>query len=255
MTKTFILPLLTTLFASLLLSCNKDNTDFRFDYDGPCHCSVDNPLQDLQWLHNTAVRFESMRDIQWAKIFICTYDSTHQGFIIDPCVQCNDGMQSFTDCEGNLLGNLGGIAGIPLSTYNIDPNSVREISRNYPDTAATIVGKRWQLQYFLDRETWQEEVPMQNNLPIPFWIQFNTDGTVQAGGINQLFGTYALFDHDHIYIDIHSGTEIYDPSGWEQRMIDALNDATICDIDYYGSGIRIYYDRNTKFLKFTRSTL
>lgn len=236
-----------------LTACKKDKTDLHFDYDGPCHCGVDNPLEDLEWLHNTAEEFESMRDKQWASISICTYDSTKQGFIVNPCVNCDDGMQSFFDCGGNMLGNLGGIVGILLSTYNIIPASVREIYRNYPDTAATLVNKRWQLKRFFDRETWTGEIPMQGNNPIHFWLYFRNDNTVEGGGVNQLNGSYAFYEQDHIYINIGTTTEIYDATGWEERMVNALNDATICDVEYYGRTMRIYYDLNRKYMDFVRA--
>ncbi|MBR6331354.1 MAG: hypothetical protein IKR79_06885, partial [Bacteroidales bacterium] len=125
------------LMAVLMSStCKKDRSALHFDYDGPCHCGVENPLEELDWLYTMAEDFESSS--QWATISTCLYGSAQQGFIVDPCVQCDDGMQSLFDCQGNLLGNLGGIAGIPLSEYDIDPSSVCEIYRNYPDTAATL---------------------------------------------------------------------------------------------------------------------
>ncbi len=252
MKKLFFLPLSALLLCLLFSACKKDKNNLHFDYDGPCHCGVENPLEQLEWLHNTAVEFESWPENRWAKIFICTYDSTKQGFIINPCVNVSDGMQSFVDCEGNKLGELGGFAGIPLSNYNIDPASVREIYRNYPDTAATLVNKRWQLRRFFDRETQTGEIPIQGNNPIPFWLYFNNDGTVEGGGINQLNGSYALYEQDHIYINIGTTTEIYDATGWEERMLNALNDATICDVEYYGKSMRIYYDLNRKYMDFVR---
>lgn len=253
MKKLFFLPLSALLLCLLFSACKKDKNNLHFDYDGPCHCGVENPLEQLEWLHNTAVEFESWPENRWAKIFICTYDSTKQGFIINPCVNVSDGMQSFVDCEGNKLGELGGFAGIPLSNYNIDPASVREIYRNYPDTAATLVNKRWQLRRFFDRETNTEEIPMRGNDPIPFWLYFNNDGTVEGGGINQLNGSYALYEQDHIYINIGTTTEIYDATGWEERMVNALNDATICDVSYYGRTMRVYYDLNRKYMDFVRA--
>ncbi len=252
MKKLFFLPLSALLLCLLFSACKKDKNNLHFDYDGPCHCGVENPLEDLEWLHNTAAEFESWPENRWAKIFICTYDSIKQGFIINPCVNVSDGMQSFVDCEGNKLGELGGFAGIPLSNYNIDPASVREIYRNYPDTAATLVNKRWQLRRFFDRETQTGEIPIQGNNPIPFWLYFNNDGTVEGGGINQLNGSYALYEQDHIYINIGTTTEIYDATGWEERMLNALNDATICDVEYYGKSMRIYYDLNRKYMDFVR---
>lgn len=252
MTKKFFLPAMAMLLTLTLTSCEKNKIVKHFDYDGPCHCGVDNPLEDLKWLHDNAVNFEKQRDKQWASISICTYDSTKQGFLINSCVRCYDGATGFYDCDGNHLGMLGGIDGIPLSTYNIDPASVREIYRNYPDTAATLVGKSWQIAYFFDRETWQGTAPMGGNDTIPFWIRFNDDGTIEGGGINQLYGNYYIYDSYHIIINIHCVTEIYDQTGWEQRLIYALNDATICDVDYYGHKMMIYYDLNRKYILFTR---
>lgn len=252
MKKLFLLPLSALLLCLLFSACKKDKTKLHFDYDGPCHCGVENPLEELEWLHNTAVEFESWPENRWAKIFICTYDSTKQGFIIDPCVNCDDGMQSFVDCEGNRLGDLGGFAGIPISTYNIDPASVREIYRNYPDTAATLDNKRWQIQRFFDRETWTESVPMQGNNPIPFWLYFRSDGSVEGGGINQLSGQYVIYE-GKTYINIAATTEIYDATGWEERLINALNDATISEVSYYGRSMRIYYDMNRKYMDFIRA--
>lgn len=255
MTKRFLIPALAMLLTLTLASCEKNNKMFHFDYDGPCHCGVDNPLEDLEWLHNNALQFESMRDKQWATISICTFDSTRQGFLINSCLNCSDAGVGFYDCEGNYIGMVYGIDGIPLETYNIDPASVREIYRNFPDTSATFVGKRWQLLRFFDRETQTSEAPMRGDEAIPFWIQFNADGTVEAGGINHLNGNYFIYESDHIIINIHSSTEIYDQTGWEDRLIEALNDATICYIDYYGRTIRIYYDMNRKYIEFVRSVI
>lgn len=239
------------LVAVLLLSaCKKDRTAMHFDYDGPCHCGVENPLEELDWLHTMAEDFESAP--QWATISTCLYGSARQGFIVDPCVQCADGMQSLFDCQGNLLGNLGGIAGIPLSEYDIDPSSVCEIYRNYPDTAATLVGKRWQLLRFFDRETNTEEIPMRGNDPIPFWLFFHDSITVEGGGINQLAGYYAMIDHN-IYMNVAAVTEIHDATGWEERMLNALNNSSVCEVGYYGRTMRIYYDLNRKYMDFVRA--
>ena len=252
MKKLFFLPLSALLLCLLFSACKKDKNNLHFDYDGPCHCGVENPLEQLEWLHNMAVEFESWPENRWAKIFICTYDSTKQGFIINPCVNVSDGMQSFVDCEGNKLGELGGFAGIPLSNYNIDPASVREIYRNYPDTAATLVNKRWQLRRFFDRETNTEEIPMRGNDPIPFWLYFHDSLTVEGGGINQLAGNYAMIDHN-IYMNVAAVTEIHDATGWEERMLNALNNSSVCEVGYYGRTMRIYYDLNRKYMDFVRA--
>lgn len=251
MKKIFFIAIALVAVTMLMFSaCKKDKSVLHFDYEGPCHCGVENPLEDLEWLHRTAESFESTT--QWATISICVYDSARQGFIVNPCVQCPDGMQSLFDCQGNLMGNLGGIAGIPLSTYNIDPSSVREIYRNYPDTAATLIGKRWQLQRFFDRETNTGEIPMRGNDPIPFWLYFHDSIMVEGGGINQLAGNYAMIDHN-IYMSVAAVTEIYDATGWEERMLNALNNSSVCEVEYYGRTMRIYYDLNRKYMDFVRA--
>ena len=64
-------------------------------------------------------------------------------------------------------------------------------------------------------------------------------------------GSYFLAEH-HIYIQVGATTEIYDATGWEERMLAALNDATVCEVDYYGRTMRIYYDLNRKYMEFIR---
>ena len=54
MKKLFFLPLSALLLCLLFSACKKDKNNLHFDYDGPCHCGVENPLEDLEWLHNTA---------------------------------------------------------------------------------------------------------------------------------------------------------------------------------------------------------
>ena len=254
MKKSFAFLLFLALAASFV-SCTKSMDKTHFPYDGPCHCGVDNPLDDLEWLHETVLLFESWRGEQAASISVCTFDSVNQGFIINPCVHCDDGASSLVDCEGNYIGMLGGLIGIPYSEYNIDPASVHTIYCNYPDTIPTLTGKEWSLQRFFDREAWMEDVPENSNGPIPFWLQFYENGVVLGGGINRLQGNYFIDPDrtDHIYIHIESTTEIYDPSGWEERLIAALNDATICDFFDYGGRLRVYYDQNRKYLEFTQN--
>lgn len=249
MKKHLVFLLFAVLAAATLASCTKNADNTHFPYNGPCHCSVDNPLDDLEWLHQNVLLFESWRGKQDASIAVCTFDSVKQGFIINPCVHCADGMSTLVDCEGHEISMLGGIAGI---TYNIDPSSVRIIYCNYPDTVPTLTNKKWHLKYFVDRTTspWTKESPENSNGSIPFWLQFYENGVVQGGGINHLWGNYSVHN-DHINILIGNTTEIYDPSGWEESLLAALNGATICNFFDYGGRMRIYYDQNRKFLEFT----
>ena len=68
-----------TLSALLcLLSLNSCTKQDRISPVGEavCHCGVDDPLNDLRWLHKLVLEFESLRGKQFASISICTYDST-----------------------------------------------------------------------------------------------------------------------------------------------------------------------------------
>lgn len=250
MKRTTFITLMAILCLLTLNSCKKQDRILPVG-EAVCHCGVDDPLNDLQWLHQLALQFESMRNQQFASISICTYDSTSHGFLITDCENCPDRGLDFVDCQGNTLGLVGGFAGTPLSAYNIDPASVRVIYRNYPDTSANITNKKWQLVRFYDRETRISETPIGGGQPINFWLHFYDDGTVSGGGINYLNGTYTI-NSDRIYIHIGCGTEIYDMTGWEDRMLEALNAATICDIDYLGRSMRLYYDMNRKYLEWVR---
>ena len=245
MRKKAIIPLLALLVCLTSASCRRDS--IHPAYDGPCHCGVDNPLDDLAWLHRLVVEFESMRGQRRASISICTYDSTSHGFLITDCEDCPDRGLDFLDCQGNALGLVFGFAGTPYSAYNIDPASVRVIYRNYADTVPTITNKQWFFHHFFDRVTQTIEVPTNSMGVIPFWLQFAGDGTVRGGGINHVNGTYTL-NGDRININIQCTTEIYDMTGWEDRLMEALNSATICDM--FDNRIRLYYDQNRKYLEY-----
>jgi len=91
---------------------------------------------------------------------------------------------------------------------------------------------------------------MANGAQIPFWIFFGGDGQVEGGGINQFNGRYGLYGNYDIYIQIQSGTEIYDPTGWEERLLGALGNSTEYWVEYLGRQMRIYYDLNRKYLQF-----
>ena len=250
-----LITLSALLCLSVLSSCRKQDRILPIG-EAVCHCGVDDPLNDLRWLHELALRYESLRGKQFASISICTYDSANQGFLYTECEECPDFGQAFVDCQGHTLGLVGGFAGTPLSAYNIDPASVRTIYSNYPDTVPTLTGKRWRLQRFVDRTTnpWTEEVPTGGNGPISFWLQFYEDGTLLGGGINQLQGQYYLDPEQtyrFYYTHIESVTEIYDQTGWEERLIAALNSATEYAFSDYGGRLGIYFDLNRKYLEFT----
>lgn len=248
----FILPLSALLLCLLFSACKKDGNNLHFAYDGPCHCGVDNPLEELEWLNKVVLKMESMRGKMHSSIYTCTYNSGQNGFLVNYDEMVCDGFTGFYDCEGTLLCSIGGIAGNTCPEYSIDDSSTRKIYCNYVDTVATIFNKVWRIVHFVDRDNdngWTYEVPMQGNSPIPFWLRFGDDWQVSGGGINRLDGVYYIEDYN-IRINIQATTEIYDATGWEDRLVAALNTTTEYSLLSEGRILRIYYDLNRKFIDF-----
>ena len=96
---------LSALLCLLTLnSCKKQDRILPIG-EAVCHCGVDDPLNDLQWLHETALYYESLRGKRFASISICTYDSTSQGFLITDCEECPDYGTAY---EGARISGLSG---------------------------------------------------------------------------------------------------------------------------------------------------
>ena len=213
-----------------------------------CHCGYDDALQQLEWLRNTVNYMETYRGTLRAEISICKYDGGNDGFLTNYCVSCPDGYTNLHDCEGNILVSMGGIAGEGYDVHDIDPASVRCIYRNF--SIPRITDHRWYLARFVDRATNTSEAPMWNGQLRHYWLQFNADSTVTGGGVNHLWGTYAM-NKGRINIHIQATTEIYDATGWEERMLNALNNAIECSVGE--DHIRIYYNYTNTYMEFRAS--
>lgn len=211
-----------------------------------CHCGTDDALQDLEWLHDLIVAFEANRDRRDAEVCICKYDGGKDGFLFTDCMSCPDRGMSFVDCQGRPLGLLFGIDGRGYEYFNIDPASVRTVYTTY--MKPTLTGKVWRLKSFVDRRTRTTETPTFNGRELTYWIVFNEDGTLTGGGVNQLTGSYAFIDDKYLSIKVHTMTEIYDGSGWEDRMLEALNAAVQCDVG--AKSIRIYFHDTATYMEF-----
>lgn len=122
-TKTICLIALLALGTTLMSGCGKE----RF-FKSPCAwCGTENPLEDMKWLNDIVEQYdEHSQDLE---ICICTYGEDKPGFLIDYCPHCSDGAYQLFDCSGNSIGTVGGIAGIPYSEYDIDPESVESFFR------------------------------------------------------------------------------------------------------------------------------
>jgi hypothetical protein len=98
--------MLIYLFSTLIIfGCVKENTK---TINNDQFCNVENPFQELNWLNdlldtndNYTVKIE---------IYKCNYKE-QEGFLIDLCVDCLDGLVQFYDCEGTVMCEFGGIDG------------------------------------------------------------------------------------------------------------------------------------------------
>jgi hypothetical protein len=93
-----------------------------------CHCQVENPLIELEWLGEKARLLGE--SIDPAAIYSCKYQINKDGYFIESCIQCPDNQQELYDCEGNLLCSIGGFVGAIDTVYNIDYNSFQLIYQN-----------------------------------------------------------------------------------------------------------------------------
>ena len=89
-----------------------------------CHCQVENPLTELEWLKKEIERYDNA-DVALT-VYSCKYkiatDTIYKdGFVIE----C--GFRDLYDCEGNLLTILQGDFVAPDTNYNVDYNSFQVI--------------------------------------------------------------------------------------------------------------------------------
>ena len=240
-------PIIAAVCCLCLVSCGKQDsiTPLGTVPNPVCHCGCDDALQQLEWLRNNVIFMETYRGTIRAEISTCKYDGGKDGFLLNYCVSCPDGTVSLVDCQGNLLVTMGGIAGEGYDVYEIDWASIRCIYRNYH--IPKITDHRWYLARFVDRATNTSEAPMWNGHLQYYVIQFNPDGTMSGIGANILQGTYTMNNGD-ISIHIEPVTELYDATGWEERMLNALNAAIKCDVGE--DKIRIYYNYTNTYMEF-----
>ena len=103
------------------------------------------------------------------------------------------------------------------------------------------------MKKFVDRINNRIEIPNYNGNYISFWLTFVDDGTIVGGGVNQLLGQYVKED-SWINIEIQGITEIYDISGWEEIVLEALNSVIECDVHH--DRIRLYYNTTATYMEF-----
>ncbi len=74
-------------------------------------CNVDVPLEDLNWLQEIKEGFEQSASATKKKIVLYEYNN-ESVFLIDSCNGCADNLTTVYNCEGNIICEFGGIAGI-----------------------------------------------------------------------------------------------------------------------------------------------
>jgi hypothetical protein len=98
--------MLIYLFSTfIIIGCVNENTETINDDQ---FCNVENPLQELNWLSDLIDTNDNVTVKR--EIYICIYKE-QEGFLIDLCVDCPDGLVQFYDCEGTVICEFGGIDG------------------------------------------------------------------------------------------------------------------------------------------------
>ncbi len=112
-----LVPLLTVVVASC-----KDQEKNKV-------CNVKNPLTDLPWLKEL-VNDKNQSPGIYVNIFQCDYNNGHDGFLIEPCVNCDDYILQLYSCNGTILFNLTGTLEIEAFYQELDIKSKKLIWTN-----------------------------------------------------------------------------------------------------------------------------
>lgn len=102
----FVLLSLKVFLVGILLassSCEEDKID-------PASCGFENPLEEVQWLKELVSGFDISQQAAGAKVYSYSYNG-NQVFLVNPCVNCADGLTYVYDCLGEKICEFGGIDG------------------------------------------------------------------------------------------------------------------------------------------------
>jgi hypothetical protein len=83
-------------------------------------CGVNDPLRNIEWLKEIISNRAQHSGI-YMNIYQCTYNNGNDGFLIEPCVQCDDYTSVLYSCDGSILCNIQGIANknVSFEEWNI----------------------------------------------------------------------------------------------------------------------------------------
>ena len=113
-----------SLFISLsFISCLKDENVTNF--------SPTNPLESLEWLKEKKENFERLMNSVKVEIFQFKYEG-HDVFLINDCVDCTDALIKVYNCDGEVICEFGGIAGLnTCPDFQDNAQLVGVLWRNY----------------------------------------------------------------------------------------------------------------------------
>lgn len=123
-------PMMAVALAGLmcLAGCEKEK---KTEENKCAFCSVNNPLEELEWLKSKIIFFSQDDWTTHSSISSCIYDGNKEGFIIAECEDCPDFGVSLYACDGTNLCHFWGFTGKPCENHTIDSKSIRLIYKNY----------------------------------------------------------------------------------------------------------------------------
>jgi hypothetical protein len=88
-----------------LTSCNSNEANDNYD------CSSDDPTEDIPWLKEIKMTLSMSQQYNGSQIIRYKYKGEFV-FYIDGCYGCIDDIKSVYDCDGNIICEFGGYAGL-----------------------------------------------------------------------------------------------------------------------------------------------
>ncbi len=101
--------------------------------------------------------------------------------------------------------------------------------------SVNLANTSWRLNKFVHDESYT--YPIWNSDTLDYFIKFSQNGELSGHGVNTYSGHYTL-TNNNISISVGCNTEIYDYTGYEEKMISGLNSAI--RIDQMAGFIRLY---------------
>ena len=98
-----VMSVVLVMIAGSFSSCakNEDSSKCK-DANNQCMCNVNYPLTDLPWLKEWVDRAKKRPGLL-TEIYLCNYNDGIDGFLIKPCINCQDPFAFLYSCEGTFL--------------------------------------------------------------------------------------------------------------------------------------------------------